>query len=618
MKLVGSSSPSPFISPQSDPLSVSKKAPIISQKAKNLQETLSNAAAKGRIGAAGGSVKSIEKADNAKKKIPNRFTAQGVAQRLVKRHGNAGNVEESIERIFSSDPRFNGQDERYVVPPGLKNDLLTELHRLGRSGTKKAKDAGSKAFPTEMVTPSMRKLDSHIATSLVGLVDRKPLSKPMVRSDGDLLMSSEGNPLKLHQQQGHMEGSKWVNGLSISAEVQKLESTVQEIANHGYVAIGETEVPQRIVIGRSARTDTKQKVEEKSLADITARLASTSKNGLELVIGPGGEQHYAYQRVDVTLMDASPIKSMATTLKTGLSSIISTIKGQPSVPIEDERKFISNKKHAIKDLWDPAKNGINLKRDARGWYIERQVKDSRLQPHQVREYQPILLNYVFSSEAKTNKVSAIVGSNVRKARRDNMPGQIALLSRLNSRENLGLDGAIAAVQAKASKRNLKELVAAIDQQLKGEIPPHLKLQLESARIALSGRDSAGKKYDDEQGTGRQYLMTSLLSSSLDYPLTVECKSGNDRTATAMALTCAQEEFKARHTFDYDPTWGEESPHFEEFCTLFTDYIIAFGVPNVEVSRGVNEEGVAALKVGKSPVFKVFGRPELLVGKVEIT
>jgi hypothetical protein len=436
----------------------------------------------------------------------------------------------------------------------------------------------------------MQKLQKQVATELVGLCTREEVEAP-VMNDGTYMC----------QASGHVDnnGRFTADGKTISSLLQKEEKNVLEIANHAVITVkNQHNEPEEVVLSRSARTDTAQKILDKSRADIQSRLQSRSQNGLTEKVNPDGSLYYEYQRVDVTLMDSNILKSVATTMRSGVKNIKASLSRKKTSPIENERAFVRNKKQAVDEVWKGKDAKIDTATSRR--YIEHIFGDKV-----VREYEPHVVNFVFSGQAKKPE-------NVARARQENIGPAIVLFETILKNAKLSEDikqKYVEAFKNKNSNERNKLLVKYIEEDLKGLPSGSLKSAFRAMLVMLTGKDEAQKNYDNRDGSDQQFLLFNLLSEMAGTALSVECKSGNDRSLTAVSLVCSAKEWKRQHDNQlYDPTQHPKDSHeFKAFQHSFNSYAIAFGPQNLLAARGPGKNGKPDLKTGKSPVFMKYAQ-----------
>lgn len=495
----------------------------------------------------------------------------------------------ALNDLFKNDIRFNNTDINqfsFIHGTRIEVALKDEIAKV-RSQSKTILKEGCRSPDKDAV----REIKKNIAPLLVEFVNRETVQSEFQVGDKTYTLSET-----------HIS--------SPSAEVQK-GATTTEAANKRCISIKDENGSERIVGTFSSRTDDIKKIEQKSNEDIQARLDTTSKEGLvEVKNNLSDIKIYNYTRLDVSFMDASPIKSKWTR---------ATSRGKPP---EDEKAFLQAKRDAIDKFWNDKNE--QLKRDENGilcWERPFTVKknDNQTEKVKVREYKPVILNHVFSREA-TNLIFS--RGEVKKARESNIEANIKLfMPKLDECEQV-IKNAIGVFEdSKKSPEDLTKFTSVISRAIRYKtiVREDLSNVLKDFYFCLTGEyidDNKTYKYDPASESALQYMMTIKYSKATNNALSVECKSGNDRTATAVAITCAQEEFEKGHGYPFllrpkkhsaDESYEKE---FKEFKELFNKYMIDFGKPTVLASRG-QKNGKPVLKTNSSPVFNIFADREAL-------
>jgi len=524
------------------------------------------------------------------------YTSNDVARILIDDYGKK-KVAEALDHIFTTDSRFNESGDDTLQHTLRDLVLVPEESVKGKSVKKKSKKS--------RVEP---KLIKQVTTLLSGLLHRPPTQVDF-QSSSD---SPSTQSCTMEQIHGHVEEGSFLPGYTVSSDLQKLKPGIAAIANHGVILFKKNE-QSSVLLSRSGRTDSTERIEQKSIADIRMRLASKTRDGLEQIGEPLNvdghvETTYRYRRKDITFLDKSIIKTAITRLAT-LGKNYS----------QDESLFINNKERAIEELWNQEKNK-KVQFDEQGEpYLERRVMMDDQSVAIVREYKPELVNYVFSSEAKRS----VVQNNVKEARENNLAVTLKNCQRLLELPEMGNTGLrqlalgyIDQLLTEKRTRNQGErestislLVLLLDQLVASTPPLPIKqrIGLQGIRIALLGVDQEGNRYDNAQGSAVQFAYENVINDLLKMPTSIECKSGNDRTASAMAIACAQKEYEEVNEQPFDPrTMGlSGSREMQVFSDLFLKYISAFAAPTVIASRGLGEGGKAKLKTKASPIFQLF-------------
>lgn len=516
--------------------------------------------------------------------INSRYDPKLLAERLLQKYKDPQKLLAAINGLLADDIRFNRGNEFFEIGPEF-NAVIDVL----QSKISEASEAIT--CLTQKEYAAMQKLQKQVATELVGLCIRKEVEARPI-SDGTYMC----------QVSGHVgsDGKFSADGKTISSLLQKEEKNVLEIANHAVISIkdqyGDSD---EVVLSRSARTDTAQKILDKSKADIQARLLSSSKNGLAQVTKEDGTTYYEYQRVDVTLMDTNIMKSVATTMRSGARNLKGSLSRKKNSPVENERAFVRNKKRAVKEVWEGKDAKVDPLTSRR--YIEHTFD------HQVvREYEPQVVNFVFSGQAKKPE-------NVARARQENIEPAIVLfktiLDKSSMPEGLSRNCREAFAMTDARTRN-EQLATHIKNSIgSSSLDPTLKSVCRAMLVMLTGKDEQNRDYDNKDGSDQQFLLFNLLSEVAGAALSVECKSGNDRSLTAVSLACSAKEWKRAHEGQlYDPTQHSDDSHeFKAFRHGFNTYAIAFGPQNLLAARGPGKNGKPDLKTGKSPVFMKYAQ-----------
>lgn len=529
-----------------------------------------------------------------------RFSGESIAKILIAKHKDPEQLQLALNNVLIKDSRFNGSDKNFKLDENEVNSLITHLNEAFENKTVKTDKKIKQLCQNKLAKADKKraerrqKIEKHLRNDLVGLLHRSPS------------IVEFNDTVTFTQQQGHISqrengALEFLPGKTLSAELQKTEVEVRETANLGTISTGD-----KVILTRSSRTDTPEKITEKSVADIAERL---SKGQLE----PDENGNYNYQRVDVTFIDKSFLKAIATQVITGIKAVVSKMKGKSS-PIENERQFLYNKRAAIKQMW----NSKDVKTDKGRKYLERQVvfaaKDGGVKKEvTVREYKPIVINHVMSGQAKKPKgVMKIFGNNVKAARKDNMDAYTQLFGTVIKKHtgSATLDIAFENYQAEPSKENRTALLS----NLIDFIPmakaehPQLAIGLEAALMLIKGTDADEKSIDDARGSGLQFLATAILTDLAGHALSVECKSGNDRTATGIALKMALVKYEEIKGKPFDIQHANEA-EMNDFKGYFVTSMQEFGRPNVLASRGKggkNYDKEPKLKTKTSPVFQEFG------------
>lgn len=557
-----------------------------------------------------------------------RLDGKSLAEMWVKRFGDPKKIAEALTDLIGpeGDVRFKGKFKNMEIDAEQLNLALKILSQMPNRTHSRIRAILTKIFPFFNKGAKTKAIKKKLTLDLVGLLTRKPV---------DAKYDNGSNTLT--QTNGHVkkEGDVYVlvSDRAISADVQNLESDVDNAANLGTIRDDSGEV----ILARSCRTDNPGKVEQKSVFDIISRFQAAKKGSTPTGMverkvvkrdtrgfprkDSRGDQitHtvYEYRRTDVTFMDDSFIKAAGTTLKT----LWRMIKTKSLKPIESEQKFFNAKLATIDNLWSK-KGGATWDDEKKEYYIEREIQvEGRTET--VREYKPIVLNHVMSVLVKKAKKTAFI-NYTQLARKQNIESHLAML-RIMTERNKALKAYFTSTNTypqgqeildcinnptKENRARLVELLRNVPQNIPSATAQEyqdLKTGLDCLIMCLTGKDEFGKSIDNAQGSALQFIATSILAKLADLPIGVECKSGNDRTATGMAIICAQKEFRDTQGKFFIP--GRDPVDDKAFANLFKKYIEKFAQPNVLASRGIKEgDEKPVLKCNKSPVFWEIVRP----------
>lgn len=523
----------------------------------------------------------------------------------IKGRNNRNELLKGFDELIKSDKRFNGKDPQFSFSPEIVKVFHAKISELitQHPASKKKKDL------TKVNQGHVDKIKSKLAPLLMQFVDRRPISTSTFESDNKKYRMSEKH--------GFFDKKGRQVEKSDSSEVQKGAQT-SRTANLGWITVDqvnkdETSTAKRVILSRSARTDTSEKIIEKSRTDILARLNTTDQTGLLEVQEKieGVDKIYTYTRVDVTFMDSNPLKALWTRLISMRSKVS-----------ENEKAFLKAKRDAVEKFWSGIDSNLLEKDSSGNLYYEHDLKirkeDGTTKVIRVREYKPIVLNHLLSGQANFS-------FNVDRARKSNIENTIRLFKPNFNPSVTGRYGSItslirSAIDKYEISRSPKDL-AKLESEIKKEIISSPRSEqwevLRDFYFCLKGKyynDSEPLqilKYDSVHGSTLQLIITVKYAKIGKTALSVECKSGNDRTATAVAIACAQEKFEMiykkpfvllpeDHEFKTPQEKADYYSNFNDFKKFFNDYIEDFGKQTVLASRGR-----PVLKAKSSPVFRIF-------------
>lgn len=552
-----------------------------------------------------------------------RHKPEKMMEYLCARHGTE-KVRAVMERAVKDDCRFNNSDKaRFNFDKTELENALSDIEEK-QAGKSSKKDntlyvpdleqedlTNVQEGPVKQVSYS-KSIEKDIKDELVAFVERKEIQVGVKDNIGQ-----EVGVVK--QNAGHMDYKMDANGKRIgnfhekttpSAELSNAKK-MGNVTNQASVTyVDNTTQKEEVLMCRSGRTDTPEKIRDKSAGDIVAR-AMASKGQGDDCLKPvkddnGNVLHFEYRRTDTTLMDTALLKS-GYTLATGAFFNLGK-----ETPLEAERMFVENKKKAVKNTWDESK----CLRDAnfRPFILHELKVDVGNGPEliTVREYKPLVFQFVFSSQSKST-------DNLVAARKANLPSTLELgrlfaeksKSDASSIKDGSLAKSIKNYQDNPNSTNMQALQVKIiecRQDLLINILPSNPdnpeetrnlYALEGLHAMLTGKNMQNESIDTVEGTGQQFLYASILSEIAGVAIGAECKSGNDRTIAAVSLLSASKEWEKTRGEPLNP--AEVKGENEGFKKIFTKYMIMLGEPNVMASRGVAEGDV-------KPVLKTKTHP----------
>jgi hypothetical protein len=472
-----------------------------------------------------------------------------------------------------------------------------------------------------------------LGNSLVGLVSRMPVARNYGKHQ-QIQIAFHVDP----------HDDRIILNTTLSSELQK-KVKVDSLANHAFIMRVKPNGDSDVLLSRSGRCDSDSKIRAKSRAHIFACLGSTTFKNLIPFKVNSYLAGYTFQGIDFSFMDEDLLKSLGVTVQAVLKR----------KAIEDERKYLAERRSAIEETW----NSADVKKDERGRaYIEHKFsiakemeqeeenEESVTAPqepvlineeHVIREYQPLAVNYVFSGQAKDpNNVKAarlansksylemtaqllriLEGKNerqLRSARSKKGEGQAEYEGLQKIKQTLeeasnACDFCLMTTSPEHSaaevtveyKKKLVRALKDIAAHQTGETLPALKMHLaiRGLIILISGEDVNGESYDTEKRVAALYMFTILLAEVLNLAIMIACKSGNDRTTLGLALRCAMAHYEDVMGRPFDPSCIEGET-FNAFCDWFVDAVIHFGRANLLAARGKPD-----LKALKSYPFKMY-------------
>ena len=321
----------------------------------------------------------------------------------------------------------------------------------------------------------------------------------------------------------------------------------------------------RTVCGRSSRSDSPQKLEE--LLEFNA-LSSLEAAGGDPTRATGFHVNKAtgeatFELTLITAMDRSILKGLFTSITGG----------------EDERTFIANLENSIEVLFGDEPQ------------ITRQLTLNG-SPVKVCFQRPALLNITLSGQSKRR-------ANITRHRNSNRPALDQLVNKLCATWS----------QSGGTEKNIARLI--LDGQERGHLgaagfwaqapiiisrsnlSPKQALVVELIQHIYTGSTSGSNRLEEATSPGVEFLLISYLLDETNQALTVQCKSGQDRTLTLVSLQVAATAFFQEFGYAFNPLLPKSDPDAVRFREIFTDAANTFGEPMIKAVRGHNaHHGIA--------------------------
>lgn len=385
-----------------------------------------------------------------------------------------------------------------------------------------------------------------------------------------------------HRQPTRWEDKVQYQAASPSAEVLKeiqpdWMGTVLDVANLGFCLAG-----NHILYVRSGRTLEPEQYETKGhlAAQATALASDPTKRA--------GTEEDPIQRYSTTFLDDAIGKSLMT-------RIVSWWKGKAP---ESEREFLQVK------LNNAADYGRTLH--------SHRVRDAQDKEVLIYEGAPIVTQKVFSSQANSL-------DNVIRAHEANLEGYRSLILGANKNlikmlHELDLSQYTGVISAfcinpldKGNISQLETLKNIIGRLYDEKSPNAAKMaDLYSNLDAMLLLTTPGKNFRGMNPVAlslKSFLAENILAETAGFIRDIECKSGNDRTATAAAILAAQNDFKKKYGRPFlDLDNGDDLKKFQD---LFGKNFVQVALTNLQYSRGAK---TLTSKEPKKPVVKVGGSP----------
>ena len=118
----------------------------------------------------------------------------------------------------------------------------------------------------------------------------------------------------------------------------------------------------------------------------------------------------------------------------------------------------------------------------------------------------------------------------------------------------------------------------------------------------TGSTYGGDELLGDSDPGVEFVLLSYLLKETNQALTVQCKSGQDRTLTLVGLQVAATAFEQERGYAFNPLLPADAPDVVRFRELFTDAVNTFGEPMIKTVRGYNaHHGIAKWASQPSPL-----------------
>ena len=328
------------------------------------------------------------------------------------------------------------------------------------------------------------------------------------------------------------------------------------------------ESSNRVLCTRSARTDTPRKLEE--LLAFNALTSLKAANG-DITLA-NGFQHdseigeYEFQLALTTAMDLSLLKSLATRVAP---------KG------ENERKLIEHIEGAVSDLF-----GDN-QRITRSLNVDGRAVD-------IHFARPLLLNTTISGQSS-------LAHNIEGHRQFNRPAIMELVKILciewiqkdDPRQLLAHELTQGLIQGKTGLSNRNFWRQPVVMEARHNLSSKERLVLDFLQLAFSGQDANDNSLLSATDPGVEFILLTYLLDSTNVALSVQCKSGEDRTLTLASLKFAATAFEEESLHSFDPLLPPDHEDVKRFRVLFTDAANHFGKNMIKLVRGYNSrKGIA--------------------------
>ena len=298
----------------------------------------------------------------------------------------------------------------------------------------------------------------------------------------------------------------------------------------------------RVLLGRSARADTPERVQELLLN--TAMAARDARGGWRNASGVHAlGRQFEYRGAILTALDLSPRKHFFMWLTGG----------------ETERPMIAALQQSITSLF-ARDNHVSCKLEHGDAILLRK---------------PVLLHLPLSQEATPG--------NIRRAHRFNRPAAMQMFQDLSAvwrqsqnREQREVGAAMALCSTDRQRRDYLRRLTPTYLDHTG-LGPQQSLALDALRITVHHRDCAGQTYFKPTDPERELHAIQELLDQCNTVIHPQCKSGQDRTLTACSTLAARHRLQLQTGEFYDPRIAKQDAGIESAYNLaFTEVANALG------------------------------------------
>ncbi len=536
-----------------------------------------------------------------------------VCQKIISVVGGAIDVAiEMVENLCQSrDPRFNAEVKgvgSYTFDGAGVVGKLKELQTKETARKQEKVEKGrASVFGTQKKSAkggSFEKLQRKVAMQLVGLVNRNDVT--VKSTSGYEITQRTGHAETVFDTEGNPYTSLSSQQTAASAEIPKHERDARTVANTSIL----TGSDDSVVCTRSGKTQKPHLQEQRSQFDIVARAEATTSKRLkkmkdgECVNGLACEIHgkkriFVYQPMLFSMMDSAQLKAVGTSLQ-GFAKRV--VKRSTKPPIENERVFLQKMKKANVDRFSVGQPGVNKGTPP---FRTHNIVLGDGEQFEVHELPAIIQNHVYSSQANS-------AENRKAAKKANIDGQMKMLDRLLLKH----PSLFQKQEYEDLKNNLDdpESITVIMKQVLGRVEGpkdsglHMVIQAFHANLAGIPLPRKASKnllevqkamYDRSDSAADFAHWAAIQADYLGLSFSPQCKSGNDRTASAVATAAARKIYKQAHGGkEYNPESCTASKR-EEYARYYSDALREFGFSNTEASRGPVKGDRSSIKIAKS-------------------